>query len=304
MTISRASSNQRLSLWARPHLLFLTIAYGYSWLLWLGAWVYAERAEAGDLLFNQEAVWRFVFERDVPRDLAVASLIALLAVFGPMLAGIVMSRRDTAIRAGDLEQQVFKVNVGWSEYGRVLGVLAIVTIPPFVISALFVDRSLEGPSVGQLAPFLLVFFVYQMLTSGTEEIGWRGYLTLKLLPGRNFWDTGWAVGIVWALWHLPSLVMIFAYQGMAPPQLVGSAIGFGIGTVAMSILHTWFYERTASVFLNIFIHAAFNTIPLTIVLLYEGSPAAVLSNLLLWGVVAYIRRGSRDRNLRGEPKDA
>ena len=77
---------------------------------------------------------------------------------------------------------------------------------------------------------------------------------------------------------------------MVHVQIVGSAAGFGIGIVAMSILHPWFYERTSSVFLNIFIHAAFNTLPLTIVLLYEGSPAAVLSNLLLWGVVIYLKR--------------
>jgi len=62
-----------------------------------------------------------------------------------------------------------------------------------------------------------------------------------------------------------------------------------MGIVAMSIFHTWFYERTGSVFLNMVIHASFNTIPLTIVLLFEGSPVALLSNLLLWAVVFYLR---------------
>ena len=63
-----------------------------------------------------------------------------------------------------------------------------------------------------------------------------------------------------------------------------------VKTVAMSIFHAWFYERTGSVFLNIVIHALFNTVPLTIVLLYEGSPAALLANLLLWAIVFYLRK--------------
>ena len=57
----------------------------------------------------------------------------------------------------------------------------------------------------------------------------------------------------------------------------------------MAILQAWFYERTHSVFVSIVIHAAFNTVPLTIVLLFENSPAAVLSNLLLWAVVIVIK---------------
>ena len=48
----------------------------------------------------------------------------------------------------------------------------------------------------------------------------------------------------------------------------------------------------------LFIHAIFNPIPLTIVLLREGSPAAVLSNILLWVVVIYVKsRSDRQSSL-------
>ena len=48
----------------------------------------------------------------------------------------------------------------------------------------------------------------------------------------------------------------------------------------------------------LFIHAIFNPIPLTIVLLWEGSPAAVLSNILLWVVVIYVKsRSDRQSSL-------
>ena len=131
------------------------------------------------------------------------------------------------------------------------------------------------------------------VTSGTEEIGWRGYLTEKLLPGRGFWDAGWLVGVVWAVWHLPVATMIFLQQGMVHVQIAGSLVGFAMGIVAMAILQAWFYERTRSVFLSMVIHAAFNTLPLTLVLLWEGSPAAVVTDLLLWAVVIYLQTRSQ-----------
>ncbi|MCH9815324.1 MAG: CPBP family intramembrane metalloprotease [Actinomycetia bacterium] len=276
-------------LWERPHLVFLGIAYGFSWVLWIAAWLIGNTTDAGDLLFNENIIWRLVFVGDVSAVLFWSSLVALVAVYGPMLGGFVASRVDPAIPKGDLGKRIRKVNVGGREYGLVILILLAVTIPPLILTMLTAQLSNDGPSLGQLVPFLVMFFVLQFFTSGTEEIGWRGYLTQKLLPGRGFWDTGWAVGIVWAIWHLPVVIMIFLQQGMVHVQILGSLVGFGIGIVAMAILQAWFYERTRSVFLAMFIHAIFNTLPLTIVLLWEGSPAAVLANVLLWVVVIYIK---------------
>lgn len=84
-------------------------------------------------------------------------------------------------------------------------------------------------------------------------------------------------------------MIIFNQQGMEPFAIVGSLAGFSIGIVAAAILHAWFYERTESVFVKIFIHASFNTLPLATVLIFENSPAAVIANLSLWGVVIYLK---------------
>ena len=87
--------------------------------------------------------------------------------------------------------------------------------------------------------------------------------------------------------------MMFVQQGMVHVQIVGSLVGFAMGIIAMAILQAWFYERTRSVFLSMVIHAAFNTLPLTLVLLWEGSPAAILTNLLLWVIVTYLQSRSQ-----------
>jgi len=285
-----AGADPEAELWDRPHIRYLAIAYVWSWALWIGAWLLTEALEAGDVLFNQDFVWRVLFDGDVPSDLLLVSLIALIAALGPMVAGVLMSRRDPVIPAGDLGRRIRRFDVAPQFWLTALVVLAIVVAPPLLISVLAMDVAADAPSSGSLVAFLGVFFLVQLLTSGTEEIGWRGYLLHKMLPGRNFWDAGWSVGWVWAAWHLPSLLYIFIQQGLAPAAIIGSTAGFAMGIVAMSIFHAWFYEQTESVFFNVVLHAAFNVAPLTIVLLYPDSPAAVLANLLLWAVVFFLRR--------------
>ncbi len=290
-------SGQRVGLWDRPRLRFLVIAYGVSWVFWLGAWVAATATDAGDLLFNEALVFDVLFGGDPSGTLVALSLLSLLGVYGPMVAGLVASRADPAIPAGDLRQRVLRVGVGGRTYGLVVLILLLVTVPTFAVTAVIADPADDAPGAGTLLVFLLVFFAVQLVTSGTEEVGWRGYLTHTLLRGRGYWDTGWAVGPVWAVWHFPVVIQIFLAQGMQPAAIVGSLAGFSIGIVAMAILQAWFYQRTRSVFLAIVIHAAFNTVPLTIVLLFEGSPAAVLANLLLWAVVIVLKSRT-DREAR------
>lgn len=276
-------------MWARPHVVFLLISYVFSWTFWIAGWLVADATDAGDLLFNQDFVWRVGFVRDVPSPLLVATGIAFVAVYGPMIGGIVASRMDPAIPRGSLRQRVTRANVGGREYALVLAILLGVTLPALVLTVATGTRATDAPTWGKLIVFLVAFFALQFVTSGTEEIGWRGYLTEKLLPGRGFWDAGWAVGLVWAGWHLPVATMIFLQQGMVHVQVAGSLVGFAMGIIAMAILQAWFYQRTRSVFLSMVIHAAFNTLPLTLVLLWEGSPAAVVTNLLLWAVVIYLQ---------------
>ncbi len=282
------ATTESVGVWSGPRRQFIALAYGFSWLFWIGAWAIAAITDAGDLLFNENLVWE-LFRPEASSLVVGLSLLSLVGVYGPLIAGVIASRADPAIPPGDLGARLLRVRVGADTYGLILLILVLIIVPTLVVTALTTDLAADAPAAGTLVLFLLVFFVIQVATSGTEEVGWRGYLTHTLLPGRGYWDTGWAVGPVWAVWHYPIVIQIFLAQGMGPAQIIGSLVGFSIGIVAMAILQAWFYERTHSVFVAILIHAVFNTIPLTIVLLFEGSPAAVLSNLLLWAVVIFLK---------------
>ena len=101
-TTSRGRKASAVSLWSKPHLWFLGIAYGFSWLLWVGAWALSVASGTGTDLFNADPVWEAVFEGGVGSSLLPVSLIALVAVYGPMVGGIVASRPDDAFASGDL----------------------------------------------------------------------------------------------------------------------------------------------------------------------------------------------------------
>lgn len=294
----------KVSLWDRPRLKFLVIAYSFSWALWIAAWIGAGITGSGDLLINENLVYDGLFVGGVPAALLALSMVSLLAVYGPMIAGIMASRSDPAIPPGDLRRRLTRVSVGAGTYGLVLLILLVVVVPTLLATALTAQPAADAPSWATLVAFLAVFFVIQLATSGTEEVGWRGYLTHTLLPGRGYWDAGWAVGPVWAVWHYPIVIQIFLAQGLAPAAIVGSLAGFTIGTVAMAILQAFFYQRTESVFLAIVIHAAFNTLPLTIALLFTESPVAVFANLILWAVVVFLKsRTDREEQLARDPQD-
>jgi len=290
MNVEIESTEPAAALSEPQHVRFAAIAFGWSWALWIAAWLMGRGRGVDEMLFNEEAVWRIVFTGDVTSDDLLVAFVAIAAVFGPMVAGLITTSGDPAVSTSDLLARIRRVDVGRSNYVFALGVLAVVVVPPLAINALSVDRRVDGPTFGELLPFLAVFFLYQMVTSATEEVGWRGYMVEKMLPGRNFWDTGWSLGFVWAVWHYPVVVMIFAAQDMVFAQMLGSLAGFTMGIVAMSIFHTWFYQRTRSVLFSMLLHAMFNTVPLTVVLLFEASPTALISNLVLWAVVFYLRK--------------
>ena len=223
--------SNEVGLWERPHLIFLAIAYGWSFPLWIAAWIWGANLADGEPLLNEDLVYRALFPaRRADRAPSRLAARVLVAVYGPMIGGFVATRLDPAIPTGDLRERILRVRVEGRIWAWIAAILALVSAPPLLLSALTAEQASDGPGTAQILPFLLTFFVVQLLTSGTEEIGWRGYLTEKVLPGRGFWDAGWAVGPVWALWHLPVVLMLFIQQGMGPRRSSALSPGSASGS--------------------------------------------------------------------------
>lgn len=270
---------------------YLLVAFSFSWLMWIGSWVLNGIFGNGDILINAEFVRPVLDGDSILGSVVLFSLISLLGVYGPMLGAYFASRKDPDVDWTDITISSLKYKKSSLKYyGYALIILGLIIIPTLLLTTSISEVKDGAPSLIEVLVLIFIFFIFQLFTSGLEEIGWRGYLLRKVKEGLNFWDSGWHTGFIWAAWHYPIVIMIFWQQGFAPPAIIGSLAGFTMGIVAMSILHAWFYYKTESVMLNIFIHALFNSVPLVLTVVFVESPAAIISNLLLWVIVIYMQK--------------
>jgi membrane protease YdiL (CAAX protease family) len=102
-------------------------------------------------------------------------------------------------------------------------------------------------------PLFLGFIV--LFGGGLEEPGWRGYLQPALQEAYSPLTVAFAVGVVWAGWHLPLVVIPGTIQHTLPLGL------YLLQLVELSILLTWVTNRVeGSVLPAILLHAGVNAL--------------------------------------------
>jgi hypothetical protein len=210
---------------------FLLLTFGWSW----GFWV--PRALAAEGLLES------------------APALPRLGAFGPTVAAFVLvayadgesGARRLALRALDLDfSKRWLVPALLLSPGLVFASLAVAvataTVPAF-------------PWAGE--PVVLpVAFAYVLLLGGPvqEEFGWRGYLLDPMQERFTALGGGVAVGLVWALWHLPLFYV--------PSETIyyrNPFLGFAVSITLLSVLMTWVYNNTGGSLLPaLLFHASFN----------------------------------------------
>ena len=103
------------------------------------------------------------------------------------------------------------------------------------------------PALGTVIAMLIV----QLVTSGLEEPGWRGF-ALPVLEGTHTFENAVVSGPGWAGWHVPYVVYL---NREAPLWMLPLTIaGFAMSIVAIGDVHAWVYNATGAVPLNILLH--------------------------------------------------
>ncbi|MDZ7834363.1 MAG: IS200/IS605 family transposase [Alkalibacterium sp.] len=132
---------------------------------------------------------------------------------------------------------------------------------------------------------LLLFFLYQIFTSGLEEPGWRGFALEHLEKAYSFETTNWILGTIWAVWHFP--YVIYLYYGDGVTAILFTLLGFSFSIIGQTFIFSWLYLKTRSVFLMILFHAWLNT-STTLVLgdiTIENPVMGTVPALVTWGIV-------------------
>lgn len=209
---------------------FFVLAYGFTWLVLLPA--YVTHPPAGALL-----------------------AFVAVAQFGPSLAAFALTFRSGGWpAAGRLAKRAlnFHIPAVW---------LVVVFVLPAAIAAtayyLNVGLGNSAPKTPLLAqPIAIVpTFLFILLLQGPvpEEFGWRGYALDRLQARWPALTASVVLGVIWGAWHLPLFFLPGVSQSYMPFW------GFLVMTVALSILIAWLYNNTGRNLLVVLLfHAGVN----------------------------------------------
>ncbi len=168
--------------------------------------------------------------------------------FGPMVAGIAMASVTGGLKGlKSLVAATFrwKVNPIW--YVAAIGMPFASQLLSVLLNPLFGSAAPAWgniPPLMEILPMVALFAVF----SGPlgEEIGWRGFALPRLLETHSALAASLILGSVWAVWHLPLI-------------LVGDFTAYGaFMPVIAAIAFTWVSQNAkGSVLLAILMHASY-----------------------------------------------
>jgi membrane protease YdiL (CAAX protease family) len=169
-------------------------------------------------------------------------------LFGPSLAGIILTWIvDGKAGLRDLLSRLSLTRVPAPWY------LALLLPPILVLTILFSLRTFVSPV---FAPNrFLMGFLFGIPAGILEELGWMGYVFLKMKsPGNALVPSIW-LGLLWAIWHLP----VVDFLGTATPHgayWLEFFLAFTVAMTAMRVLICWIYANTGSLLMAQLMHVS------------------------------------------------
>lgn len=265
---------------------FTGFSYLWSYVFW-GLAIYFSQTQKISIVQADQLITNFL-----GGNMAISSsnVFSFLAGFGPAISAIL----TLFFYKGNFFLNYFKFRVNFKYLLELLLILftvivlpslvAYITIPSFSINA--------SLSFSYLFVFLISLFIYQLFTTATEELGWRGILLVGLLKNNyTLWRASFIIGLFWAFWHLPILIYVYLDQGLSSAQIPMSLIGFIAGTIGMSLLHTYFFMKTRNIFFSMIVHALFNTVPIFMGLIFsEFFMVSIITQIGIWLMVYFIEK--------------
>jgi membrane protease YdiL (CAAX protease family) len=189
---------------------FLALTFGLTWGL-----------AALAILFTDQIVAIF-------GEVGLRNPLVIVAVYAPGIVGVLLVTWHCGLRGlGSFFRRLtlWRMPLGWWLF-LTLGIPAV----------FFGGAAIKG-TLSTAFPFAswqqaLAALALALVLGPIEEFGWRG-VALPLLQRKYapFW-AGLILGVIWAVWHIPS----FLISGM--PQVAWSAGPYFLGIVALSVILT------------------------------------------------------------------
>jgi membrane protease YdiL (CAAX protease family) len=139
-----------------------------------------------------------------------------------------------------------------------------------------------------------------IFTGLAEEPGWRGYALPRLQKYFTAEKASWILGFLWGAWHIP--VIIYLNRDAPLFATLFSIVGLLLGTVGWTMLNTWLYNSTGSVFLIILLHGWGNAVQSYLVLSTGNMLAMTAYGVLPWVLAVFIEKKYGKDNLAATPR--
>jgi len=270
----------------KNNIIFYTLlAYGFTWILWISAISLGYK----DLSFIE--IINFEFE-DLKEVLAF--LLFRLGVYGPLAAAIITIYYKK-LNIKEFWQRItnWKIEIKWYLYVLLLPIFINIIV---VLIGMLIGIPLNNFFNSNI-PFnlVIVYFIYELLTSGLEEPGWRGFVLPALEKIYDVEKASWILGIIWAVWHYP--YVIFLYSGIGIIPTIFSLAGFTMSIIAQTFIITWFYNNTKSVLVTILLHTWLNTSTTFILgnITIINPAMGIIPGLVSWGIVFVLLKNIKRR---------
>jgi len=177
-----------------------------------------------------------------------AIILFILGGFVPSVVGIILTgvfEGKKGIKTLLKSAIHFKIGVKW------VLIILLVTIS-YALSLLFIYSLTGGKfDLSQFYMHLPALIPLIILGPISEEFGWRGFATKRLLKNKSANFTSLIIGLVWGLWHLPLFYIVSTSQNnLNLPFLV-----FLITVISLSFIYTYVFIKTKfSLFSAILLH--------------------------------------------------
>ena len=286
-----------------PLIAFIVIAFSITWFFQILALVLAQRN--GLALSNEDNLLHLfdLLSLRLASGEAFAYLLFTLGA-GPLVASLVVTwaasgRRGVEELWGRIKK--WRVQPQWYLVAFLLPVvLGLISLTAGVLFG-----GLQLSSYSPLLPvaYFIPFFLYMLVFTGlAEEPGWRGFALPHLQSRYSAEKSSWILGVLWGVWHFPFIIYYNLSAGVAVPMLIPILAGLVLGIVGWTIVNTWIYNSTGSVFVMILLHGWYNTVNSYMLLSFQNALVQFLSAILPWALAIILLRVYGGEDLATKPR--
>lgn len=270
--------------------IYFFLAFAITWAAQITAYLYADSQDIK--ITNEENLFHIgdLLSSNLAPGFAPYLLLFSFA-FGPTVAGIIVTALFKGkVGLANIWKRLTKVRIP----GRwILLIFAIPLVWNLIALGIgFAANGFQPIEFDFLVPLTLAvpLFLYMLIFTGlAEEIGWRGYALPELQTKYTAEKSSWILGIFWGLWHIPSVMLVQHLQGeLTPPAAISLLFGLTLGIVGWTIVITWIYNNTKSLFWIVILHALSNTFQSYLILSSNNEPAMAVWTLIPWAFAIFL----------------